>query len=219
MAEEEILRETAPASKKKDVGGFSFMHIIIIAVVLIVITAASTMLINKGITGVGSDLKEKIGHLETDQQVDWMKDRPALAECNNIVAISTPDKPMIVNLADGTHYLSVGISLCIPDEVKAEEFELKKSIVQYACLEYFQTLTWNDLFPKLPSTASGAEVKEKLAEGQGGGGLDAFSLESGGTNQDLSRRMDQIRSGLAKTIRERDIKIVKDVWFTQFLVQ
>lgn len=219
MAEEEILRETAPASKKKDVGGFSFMHIIIIAVVLIVITAASTMLINRGITGVGSDLNKKIGDLRTDQQVDWMKDRPALAECGNIVAISTPDKPMIINLADGTHYLSVGISLCIPDELKAEEFELKKSIVQYACLEYFQTLTWNDLFPKLPSTATGAEVKEKLAEGQGGGGLDAFSLESGGTNQDLSRRMDQIRSGLAKTIRERDIKIVKDVWFTQFLVQ
>lgn len=219
MAEEEILRETAPASKKKDVGGFSFMHIIIIAVVLIVITAVSSMWLQSKFGSSVTTLSKQLGDIKTDQQVDWMKDRPALAECKNIVAISTPDKPMIINLADGTHYLSVGISLCIPDELRAEEFELKKSIVQYACLEYFQTLTWNDLFPKLPSTATGAEVKEKLAEGQGGGGLDTFSLESGGTNPDLSRRMDQIRSGLAKTIRERDIKIVKDVWFTQFLVQ
>ena len=220
MAEEEILQQAAPAKKKKGGGGggVSFVQVIVIAVVLIILTAISTMVI-KGMLGTGMEGLTKevkaVGDQKYSGDVINVKDRIPFTECSSIAKLQ--ERPLIVNLADGVHYLSTEISVCLNADYKAEGkkkvedvFMENKEKVLYTCNEYLSTLTMATLFP-----GGGAPVAKKVETGPG-----ELSLE-GDTNTapDFSRRMDQVRGELLRVLQKRGLTFVKDVYFTSFLVQ
>jgi len=213
MPEEEILQEAAPAKKKKEGGGISFMLFVVIAIVLIVITAAGTMLVKTQIAGVGNTLAQKFDkNIKVSYAEGMTKGRKPIEECKNIVSVSSRKDPMIINLADGTHYLSVGISVCVPETFTAEEFTAKLPVLEYVCNEFLSTLTYASLFP-----AGGAQAKAKPAE-EGFGDM-ALEEEGNAGPKGFSMRMDEVRGDLLKMFSERKVDFVEDVYFTSFLVQ
>jgi len=220
MAEEEILQQAAPAPKKGTGGGFSFVHLIILAVVLIILTAISTMVIKGMIagkfTGLAEDVK-RVGDQKYSSDIIGVKDRIPFSECAAIVKLQE-NKPLIVNMADGKHYLSTDISICLNKDYKPEGkkkvedlFIEERDKVLYTCNEFLSTLTMESLFPSGVAPSGITKTESGLGE---------LTLE--GTTEvtpDFSRRMDQVRGELLKVIQKRGLEFVKDVYFTSFLVQ
>jgi hypothetical protein len=218
MAEEEILQQAAPPTKKKiGGGGISFAQVIIIAVALIVLTAVFVTVVNKKIGGVGEEVNGKIQQLKNSQDVNNIiniNERNKFADCSSMVRLQ--DKPLIVNLSDGQHFLSTEISVCLDPDYKPEGkekvedvFNNNKDKVLYACNEYLSTLSYTSLFQTGMTPATKVET--------GGGGLSLEGETS--TTPDFSRRMDQVRGELLKVLEKRGLNYVKDVYFTSFLVQ
>jgi hypothetical protein len=218
MAEEEILQQAAPAKKKKiGGGGISFTQVIIIAVALIVLTAVFVTIVNKKVGVVGEDVSGKILQLKESQDTSNIinvRDRNAFRDCSSIVKLQ--DKPLLVNMADGQHYLSTEISICLDPNFKAEGkakvedvFSENKDKVLYACNEYLSTLSYSTMFQTVTSPAPAAAA----ANGE-------LSLDNASEGTpDFSRRMDQVRGELLKVLQKRGLKFVADVYFTSFLVQ
>ena len=221
MAEEEILQQAAPAKKKSAGGGFSFVHIVIIVVVLGVVMIAGMMFLDKSLSGnlgtIGRDVKDSKSNMYV-QGVVKVPYRIKFKDCKIIMPLT--DQPMIVNLADGTSYLSAKISVCLDKDFKPEDyksmgdyktvedaFTANKDKVLYACNEYLSTLTKAQLFP-----AGGGAVKP--AEGEGG-----FNLSDTGEAPSFSKRMDETRGQLLDTIQKRGLNFIADVYFTAFVVQ
>jgi hypothetical protein len=192
--------------------------VVVISVVLIILTVISTMVIKgklaTGIEGLAKDVKA-VGDQKYSGDVISVKDRIPFTECASIAKLQ--DRPLLVNLADGKHYLSTEISICLNEDYKPvgkekveDVFMEKKDKVLYTCNEYLSTLTMATLFPE-----GGAPAATKVETGPG-----ELSLEGDtGTAPDFSRRMDQIRGELLRVIQKRGLTFVKDVYFTSFLVQ
>jgi flagellar basal body-associated protein FliL len=222
MAEEEILQQPAPTAKKKGGGGggVSFVQVIIICVVLVVVTVICMTFVKNGLTGSLGGLTTEVKKIGENQNNEKMlgPDRNPFADCSSIVKLQ--DKPLIVNLADGQHYLSTDVSICLDKDYKPEGklkvedvFIANQAKVIYACNEYLSTLTMAELFP------GGAGAPAAATKVQGANGELTLEGETS-TAPSFSKQMDVERGKLIKVLRqERGLTFVADVYFTSFLVQ
>ncbi len=210
MAEEEILQEAAPPAKKKDGGGFSFVHLIIIAVIMIVVTALSVLMIQSKFGSGTQEVLTEIGKINTGTYGESFVqgERTPLRDCAVIADLAPQKDPLIVNLADGESYLSVSIAVCIDEDYTVETFEAKKAMVLYAANQYLSTLSRDDIFP-VAGNAAAAQGEEEVGFGE------LFDEES----SSFSLQMDKIRGELLTVISGYNIRFIKDLYFTSFLVQ
>ncbi|HOX29474.1 MAG TPA: flagellar basal body-associated FliL family protein, partial [bacterium] len=189
MPEEEILQEIAEPKKKREGGGLTFVHLIIMAVVIIVITAAGTFMVQKSLSTVGNTLTQNVNDIRDRVRGDSiLSGRKQLEECKLILPLK--EEPMIINLADGDHYLSIGISVCLDDDTEPgkKAFEDIKPKIIYACTEFLSTLTKADLFPGVSAAKpSGTMSEDELALAQ---------MDQEKSAPSFSKRMDEVRGSL-----------------------
>ncbi|HOC91674.1 MAG TPA: flagellar basal body-associated FliL family protein [bacterium] len=217
MAEEEILTEAAPPSKKSSGGGFSIVHLAIIAVLLIIGTAATVLLIQRSVGNINKEVSSQIGKIRQQNETGRIAAGSVkMEDCSLTAQLASMEKPLIINMADGQSYMSVGITVCLATDPKEAakngaalmaEFDAKKDMVVYVCNEYLSRLTKGDLFPAAGGASNVAPNDDLAAIG--------FDDEP----QDFSRRMDSIRGELLQMFQQRQIWFVKDLYFTSFLVQ
>ncbi|MFA6448749.1 MAG: flagellar basal body-associated FliL family protein, partial [bacterium] len=197
-------------------GGISFAQVAIISVVLIILTAIGTMVTKNMIGENMGKLSGQINNVENSKYTSTIinvPDRIPFKECAALVRLQ--DKALLVNLADGKHYLSAEISICLDPNYKPEGkekiedvFTEQRDKVLYACNEYLSTLTMSSLFQTGVSAPAPANTTGEL------------SLEdTSNVTPDFSKRMDQVRGELLKVLQKRGLTFIADVYFTSFLVQ
>ncbi len=238
MADEEILQESAEAPKKKDGGGFSFIHIIIICAAVIVVTAGSTMFVLGKIKSISTDVDERVKHTinsaVNENTSQFAKDYNKISLCEKETEKLVDFEDLVVNLADGDHYLSIKGSICIDEEKmnagkpkkkeKAEgghggggggdEFKHQLTIIRYITNEFFSRYTKADLFPASPeataaptATTEEDQYKDEYAQGEGGG------------QPSFPKQLDRFRVEFKRYLDERGVNYVEDVYFKEFLIQ
>ena len=127
----------------------------------------------------------------------------------HIIEVVAAKDPLIVNLADGEHYLSLTFAVCITSKMTKEQFTPKIPLVLHVANELLSTYTKDDFF----KGAAAAKPKSTTTEGE---------LDLGGMDeQDTSfvGEKDRVRGELVRAYAERDMDYIKDVYFTSFLVQ
>lgn len=217
MAEEEILTEQAPAPQKKQGGGFSFVHLIFIAIVTAIVVAIGFVLVSGTFKSTTSELEQQLEKATRNQYGKGvMQDFTTLKDCEAEGGMIMPlsEDPLIVNLADGQHYLSVGISVCVSEDVNEQQFQQKKPVLLHVANEFLSQYNYSDIFP----TAAGEEPAPEPAATTEEMDLENFGFEEE-PNQSFSLKKDQMRGGLLKAMAERNIRFVEELYFTEFLVQ
>ncbi|MEW6202397.1 MAG: hypothetical protein AB1546_10495, partial [bacterium] len=182
MAEEEILQE-APVQKVKDKGeGIKLIHLILIGVVLIIITAASTMYLSRFMSKFFGSVDEEITKLRVSQLGDQARreGKTTIGECESVKKLT--EKPIIVNMADGEHFISTSIAVCIdPKKVEDEEFEMRVPQMLHVINDSLSRIRKDDLFKATEVTAEDMEMAKELgleetAEASEGGAVFAKNL-------------------------------------------
>ncbi len=217
MAEEEILTEQAPAPKKKPSGGFTVVHLILIAIVTAAVVAVGFFMIsgslNKATNALGDEIQKATAN---SYGRDVMADFTTLKECDDDGETIMPlsDKPLIVNMADGQHYLSIGISVCVSGGMTDDEFAKKKAVLLHVANEFLSQYSYSDIFPGV------AEKEEAATPAASSVEMDISELGfEDNPDQSFALKKDQMRGGLLKAFAERNIRFVEEIYFTEFLVQ
>jgi len=211
MAEEEVLQEAPEPKRKEKEGGIKLIHLVVIGVVLIIATAASTMLLRGIMDKFFGSMDEEMTKLRISQLGDQARreGKVSIGECEN-VKILTKD-PIIVNMADGEHFISTSIAVCVEaKKVTDEEFEMRVPQMLHVINDSLSRIRKDDLFKATEVTAEDMEMAKEL-------GLEetAEASESGAV---YAKNLNRYRGELLKDL-SRNFQYVKDVYFESFLVQ
>ena len=210
MAEEEVLQE-GQAQKRKEKGeGIKLIHLVVIGVILIVITALCTMFMMKSIGKFFGTVDVGMTKLITGQLAAQARTegKVTLGECEDVRKI-TKD-PIIVNMADGEHYISTSIAVCVEKgKIKTEEeFTMRIPQMLFIINDTLSRIRKDDLFtPEKPSEEEAAMAKELGEEPAQAEGNVVFA-------KNLNRYRGELLADLS-----RNFPFIKDVYFESFLVQ
>jgi len=229
MADEEILEEAAPAKKKKkEGGGFSFVYILIMLLLMVATAVVVNMIVQSKMKSMNDTVKTGVSDITRIAQTGVLKDVPPPQPCivgeksvNSIHQISTPEKPMIIALADGESYLSLGISICLgPDGKKAIEADAfnaqYRDIILHVVNEVMATKTKDFFFTKAVGTAP-----------EGSGELEKEFYEKSPAEyhaQQVNEVADEVEENIRQMLmtqgvgRAANIPIM-DIYITSFLIQ
>lgn len=220
MADEEILEESAPAPKKRGGGGgFSIIHV---AVILVITIGCAVGIILK-LSGNNAALEKKLDKATTEI-IDASRGGGTLQELQRLEPCIEGEKsnsriyplsgtPIIINLADGEHYLSAEFSVCMDEEkdgkpVEEENFTLKyKDVILHVLNEILSTKSYSDFFP------AGAEEEAAPAEDE------ISEFEDQGSNSFVKSK-DELRRDIIQALGNRAPQVpIKDIYIKSFLVQ
>ena len=211
MAEEEVLNEQIVAPKADRAG---INPIIVIAVVLVtsIIIIALLLKLTKSSAQIG-DLNKRIEQIQVsfDGSEAQKAGKVSLAPCEGMIFDLTPNKPLVVNLADD-HYISTKMSVCIKEgAVPEEELKTKVAPMIYVVQSNLMRLKKSDIFPG----TGAAQPAEKKS------GIDEFGGESidmgGASDNNPDSRLNKIRGALLQDL-SRNFEFVTDVYPYEFVV-
>jgi len=209
MAEEEVLEEAAPPPPQKKGGGFSIGHFIGLVVVIVLVGVVVYLLIAGQLGKTTDDIENQIRNIPTtgDYRTSDASPLETCASDDLYVVPLTEQEPFIVMLADGDHYLSIGISLCVRAKAgDLTQFQKQKDVVKHIINEHFSTYSYSDFFP-----TAGEEAMDT--------GTDDIYGEETSDKKYFLMKKDEVRVELLRSLKGRGLKFVEDVYFTEFLIQ
>lgn len=211
MAEEEVLDETPVAAKKVKSGGITLGQLISIGVILIFVTVAATLFLTGRLSNFFGSVNDRLTQYEVSRQglEAQMKGMTKVNPCNkkNQMVYSLSEDPMIINMADGEHYISTEMAVCVDGrEVTEDEFTKRIPQIRHVVNDSLSRISKDDLF------GSGA-TEEEMAE------MAALGLPGQGESGDaFAKNLNNYRGELLPQLSGNFPWII-DVYFTSFLIQ
>lgn len=213
MAEEEVLDETPVAAgkgKKDGGGGVKLMHLIIIGVLLIIVTAASTMFLSKSVTGLLGPVDEQIEKMRTQIQGEQARNegKVSVGECETVYRLTPEGEQIIVNMADGKHYISTELAVCVDGKkITEEDFEMRIPQIRHVVNDSLSRITHDDLFSAKGSIEDAKEADEL--------GIPAEITQGNAT---FAKNLNFYRGELITDLG-RNFPWLRDIYIISFLVQ
>lgn len=207
MAEEEVLDEKPVAAKKQKGGGVTFGQLVGIGVILILVSVLGTLLVFRGVSGIQKMFSSEITGIKTDilGQQQIMGDRPTVKFCEQVYRLT--EDPMIINMADGEHYISTEIAVCVdPKRIREEEFEMRIPQIRHIINDSLSRVRKDDLFGP-GATQEDVDMAVELGIESPTEGAQTFA-------KNLNRYRGQLMKDLAA-----NFPWLVDLYFESFLIQ
>ncbi|MFH1539891.1 MAG: flagellar basal body-associated FliL family protein [bacterium] len=207
MAEEEVLDEKPVAAKKEKGGGVTLGQLVLIGVILIVVTALSTVFVTGTFNKKFGSVSDTIKGVQTSimGQRAQMEDRPTVKACDQVYRLT--EDPMIINMADGEHYISTEIAVCVdPGEISESDFQMRIPQIRHVVNDSLSRIRKDDLF----GTSISKEQEDEMA---------ALGLEATGDGSDAYvKNLNRYRGKLLQDLAN-NFTWISDLYFESFLIQ